>query len=236
MYNVQIEQFQGPFELLIELIDRKKLSINQISLAEIADQYLSYLKEINRFPLKEVASFVVVAATLMLIKSRSLMPSLKLSKEEEHEIKDFEARLKLYERFRFISREVEEILGKKIIFAPEESRLNSLQEKGIFVAPKDLSMDNLKNSLLKMLDCFAVKEPLPEKIVKKTITLEEKMNSLIKKLENKINLCFSDLGNNGECKKVDLIVNFLAMLELVRRDFIIAKQNEKFGEIEITKV
>jgi len=235
MYNVQVQHFQGPFELLLELIEQSKLSINQISLAEIADQYLNYLKQMERFPLKEVGSFIVIAATLMLIKSRSLMPSLKLSREEELEIEDFEVRLKEYERFRSISREIEKILGKRIIFSPEEGRFSGWLETGIFTAPKDLSISNLKTSLEQILNNIATKEILPEKIIKKTVSLEEKMNSLIKRLESKINLCFSDLKSDPECKKVDLIVNFLAMLELIKRDYITVSQTQVFGEIEITK-
>lgn len=236
MYRIRVQQFEGPFELLVELIEQKKFSINQVSLAEIADQYINHLKELERFPLKEVSSFIVVAATLMLIKSRSLMPSLKLSDEEKHEIEDLQVQLKLYKQFRAISQEIERILGKQIIFSPLESRFLTKQTEGMFVAPKDLAISNLKSALEQLVNSFPQKELLPKTIVKKTITLEEKINSLIERLEGKVNLCFSELKNDPECKKVDLIVNFLAMLELMKRNFITARQNKKFGEIEIIKV
>lgn len=244
MYKIKVQQFEGPFEILIELIEQKKLSINQVSLAEIANQYLNYLKQLGHFPLKEASSFIVTAATLMLIKSRSLMPSLKLSREEELEIEDFENQLRLYKRFRMISREIEKILGKQIIFAPQKSRFLAEQkgeacpEQGrrVFIAPEDLTINNLKISLEQMLNGLPQKEILPETIVKKTITLEEKINGLIERLESKVNLCFSELKNDPECKKVDLIVNFLAMLELIKRNFIAVRQEEKFGEIEIIKL
>lgn len=231
MYQLKLRQFEGPFDLLLQLIDKKKLSINEVSLAEVADQYVNYLKQIARFPVAEVASFVVVAATLMLIKSRSLIPTLELSREEEAEIGDLEERLKIYKVYYALSKSLEKIFGKKVIFARE----GFLQIESIFVESEDLSLKNIASALEKIISNLPTKElALPEALVKKTVTLEQKIDQLIKRIENKISLYFSDL-NLRQSEKVEIIVTFLALLELTKRGFIIVKQDKVFGEIEINK-
>jgi segregation and condensation protein A len=231
MYQVKLRQFEGPFELLIDLIDKKKLSINEVSLVEVADQYLNHLKRAEHFPLREVAAFIVVAATLMLIKSRSLMPSLKFSEEEELEIENLEEQLRLYKQFRALAGGLEKIFGKKVIFAREAF----LQTEIVFIEPKDLSIFKIKAALKEVLKNMPQKEALPQTIVKKTISLEQRIDDLVKRLQTKVSMCFSEIKNSPECKKIDLIVSFLALLELTKREFIIIKQSKIFGEIEITK-
>ncbi|MBU1178903.1 segregation/condensation protein A [Patescibacteria group bacterium] len=238
MYRIKTEKFEGPFEVLVDLIDRKKLSINEISLAEIAGQFLDYLKEIGNFPVGEVASFVVVAATLMLIKSRSLMPWLKFSEEEELEIENLEQQLKLYKKFKALAGGLEKIFGKKVIFAREPfSRIEKVLSIPLGgIKPKDLSILNLKKALVNVLNNLPAKEiPLPKALVKKTVSLEQRIDELIKKMESRVKMCFSEIKNNPECQKIDLIVNFLALLELTKRGLIILKQEQSFGEIEITR-
>jgi len=234
MYRVSLEKFEGPFELLLGLIDKKKLSINEVSLAEIGNQYLSHLEEIQRFPTKEVANFLVIASTLMLIKSHSLIPSLKLSNEEEMEIETLEEQLILYKQFRTLAQKLEKIFGKKIIFIREKF----LQTEPVFIEPKDLSIKKIKTSLESLLNNLSQrltinKKNLPETTIKKTVTLEQRINDLIKKMENKIAVCFQ--RENKECDKINLIINFLALLELTKRGLILVKQDRAFGDIEIIK-
>lgn len=233
MYNVKIKQFEGPFDLLLELIDKKKLPVNEVSLAEVADQYLNHLKSLPDFPTNEVASFIVIASTLVLIKSRSLMPSLSLSQEEETEIKDLEERLRLYKIYKALAKELEKIFGKQVIFAREAMLL---QTEAVFAESKDLSLKNIFIAGKEMLARLPEKESnFPETMVKKTITLEQKIEELKKRLEERISFCFSEITKNSGCEKVDLIVNFLALLELTKRGLIIVRQDKIFGEIEINK-
>jgi len=230
-YTVKLQTFEGPFELLISLIDKQKLSINEVSLAEVADQYLSYVKQIEQFPTDEVASFFVTAATLMLIKSRSLLPSLQLSDEEELEIHDLEERLRLYKAYKQIAKSLENIFGKHVLFAREPfAQINE-----VFVEPKDLTANRLEETLKEIISRLPKKEILPKTEVKKTISLEQRINDLIKKMEKKINFCFSEVSEKESCGKIDIIVDFLAILELVKRGLIMVQQNKGFGEINIKK-
>lgn len=207
-YTVKLQTFEGPFELLINLIDKQKLSINEVSLAEVADQYLAYVKQIERFPIPEVASFFVTAATLMLIKSRSLLPSLQLTDEEETEIQDLEERLRLYKSYKEISKSLEKIFGKKILFTREPfAQINE-----IFIEPKGLTVEELKETLQEIIERLPKKEILPKTAVKKTISLEQRISELIKKMEEKVNFCFSEMSKKEGCEKIDIIVDFFGNL------------------------
>jgi len=238
MHQAITKQFEGPLELLINLIEKKKLSINEISLIEITDQYLDYLKKLENFPAKEVAYFLVIASTLVLIKSRSLMPSLKISEEEEAEIDNLENRLKTYQKFQNISQGLKEIFGDKIIFSREIFLQVPAKQKNdtAFVAPKDLSVFNINKALSDLLNIFCFnKNTLPETVIEKTVTLEQKINNLIKRLQDKISLCFSEIDTNKKKNKIDVIINFLALLELTKRKIVTTSQDKIFGEIYITQ-
>src|SRR3989338_11100179 len=99
-YTVSRNVFEGSFDFLLDLIERRKLHIHDISLSEVADDYLSYIETLGEFPTKDAAHFLVIASTLVLIKSRSLLPGLALTPEEETSIDDLEGRLKLLLRIR----------------------------------------------------------------------------------------------------------------------------------------
>jgi segregation and condensation protein A len=109
MYNIKIEQFEGPMDLLLELISKEKLDITGISLAQIADQYLKYLEEKKDINIVNLADFLTVAAKLILLKSKALLPLLNLSEEDEEEIFDLERQLEEYKKFKLIAPEIEKI-------------------------------------------------------------------------------------------------------------------------------
>ena len=232
-YAVKTVQFEGPLDLLLDLIEKRKLSINDISLAEIADQYLEYLKKMEEFPLEEVAFFIGVASTLILIKSRSLMPGLELSEEEEKNIEDLEGRLKIYRRIKELSSGVQDIFCKNPLFARESF-------KGVnvgFVEPKNLDLEKLTGLLREIVNNFPIKEQLPAVEIKKVISLEDKILELTERIKNSLELSFSEFSNSeaeeSDGKKVEVIVSFLAMLELVKQGIIMVKQVELFEQIVI---
>ena len=99
MYKVKLEQFQGPLDLLLQLTEEKKLDITEISLAKVTDQYLTYLKNSEVISLDDLANFLIIASRLILIKSRMLLPTLELSKEEEQDIETLKRQLEEYKRY-----------------------------------------------------------------------------------------------------------------------------------------
>jgi len=102
IYTIKAAGFEGPFGLLLELIEQRKLFINDVSLSAVTEDYLNYMNKLgglNHFSPAEIASFVLVASTLILIKSKSLLPNLDLTSGEESDIKSLEERLRLYEKY-----------------------------------------------------------------------------------------------------------------------------------------
>ncbi len=110
-YKVKLEQFEGPLDLLLELIEKEKLDITNLSLTKVADEYLSYIEDRENITLDSLASFLSVASRLILIKSRALLPLLKFSEEEEEEIKDLEYQLAEYKKFKDLSKKIGNIAG-----------------------------------------------------------------------------------------------------------------------------
>src|SRR3989344_4796688 len=102
-YTVKTTVFEGPLDLLLELVTKRKLFVNDVSLSEVTDDFILYLEKHDEFPIGESAEFIVVASTLMLIKSRSLLPMIELSDEEEESIHDLENRLALYARVKTLA-------------------------------------------------------------------------------------------------------------------------------------
>jgi segregation and condensation protein A len=106
MYNVKLEKFEGPLELLLELIEKEQLKITELSLAHVADQYLDYIKNHDSIALENLADFLTIASRLILIKSRALLPMLQVTPEEEEEIQDLAKQLEEYKKFREASQKI----------------------------------------------------------------------------------------------------------------------------------
>src|SRR3989344_4185467 len=132
IYTIKTGNFEGPFGLLLDLVEKRKLFINDVSLAAVTEDYLSYMNKLGgqtSLGSGEIASFILVASTLIIIKSKSLLPNLNLTMEEEGDIKNLEERLRLYELFMKLGGNIKNNFGKKIIFAPQE-RKNELRAWG----------------------------------------------------------------------------------------------------------
>jgi len=243
-YKVRTGSFEGPLDLLLSLIEQRKLFVNEISLAEVTNDYISYIKSISgqdsSFDNKHIADvsyFVLIAATLILIKSKSLLPNLTLTEDEEEKIVDLEKRLKLYNIIKNASLDIGNIFGINIIFMPEERDWS----EPMFYPDPLINKGNIGESILEVLTHIPKKqEKLPEIEVKKMIRIEEVIDNLTDRIQNAINISFREFSksqgaSNQEEAKVHVIVSFLAMLELVREGLIDVIQNTSFGDININK-
>ncbi|MDE2172553.1 MAG: segregation/condensation protein A, partial [Patescibacteria group bacterium] len=99
-FTVKTQTFEGPLDLLLDLIEKRKFFISDISLAKVTDDFITHIKQFENMPMGESAHFILVASTLLLIKSKSLLPELALSVEEQGDIRDLETRLKIYKRIK----------------------------------------------------------------------------------------------------------------------------------------
>jgi len=230
MYNVKIPKFEGPLDLLLELIEEQKLDIAQISIAKVADDYLQYVRDEQGISLENLAEFVNIASKIILIKSRSILPTLEVTPEEENEIKDLEEQLKEYKKYKEASAKLSLLFGKKIMF----SRDYLLGSAIVFAPPKNLNSFDLKKQFQKIIDQIVLPEKVPEEAIRDIITLEEKISELQKNLETRVEMGFSQLKSSAK-NNIEVIVSFLALLELVKQRIVSVEQSELFEEIRIRK-
>ncbi len=228
-YTVKTEQFQGPLDLLLALIEKRKLFINDISLSKVADDFIAYINNLGHFPIAESAHFILIASTLLLIKSKSLLPTLNLTSEEEASIHDLEERLKLYKRIKDLSLHVKEKFGKHIIFEKNQSRIIT----PVFSPDESMNVQNLAASIREVLKNLPKKELMPKVLVKKVISLEEMITSLTDRIKSNLKMSFKEFAKVGKEEKVHVIVSFLAMLELVKQGVIMVSQEKDFDDIHI---
>jgi len=244
-YKVRAGSFEGPLDLLLSLIEARKLFVNEISLAEVTNDYIAYIKSLSDSDsitnqskhISDVSYFVLIAATLILIKSKSLLPNLALTEDEEEKIVDLEKRLKLYNIIKNASLEVSTNFGTQIIFMGEERDWS----EPIFSPDPLIKVDTMAESVLEVLAHVPKKkENLPEIEVKRMIKIEEVIDSLTDRIQTAMNLSFREFSKshgaeNQSEARVHVIVSFLAMLELVREGIIDVVQSASFGDIEINR-
>ncbi len=227
-FQVKTQAFQGPLDLLLSLIEKRKLSISDITLASVTDDYIFHVKQFESFPIADSADFILIASTLLLIKSRSLLPSLPLSEEEQTSIEELEMRLKIYKRMKELSVNVQSMFGTHIIFPR-----SFVEPMPVFSPGPTLSTQTLLQGIKNALQALPRKEVLPQTIVKKVISLEEMIERLTTRVQSSLKMSFKEFAGVGKEDKVNIIVGFLAMLELVKQGIVNVAQHERHGDIEI---
>ncbi len=228
-YLVKTHIFEGPLDTLLSLIEKRKLFINDISLAQVADDYISYVKSLENFPIADSAHFILIASTLVLIKSKSLLPTLTLSEEEQSSIDDLEDRLKQYQKYKALSFHLKERFGISV----EYLRLPSKEKMIVFTPDKNTSVSKIQETIKNLILQMPKKELVPKAIVQKVISLEETIESLTKRIAQSMKMSFKDFSGHGKAEKVNVIVSFLAMLELVKQGIIQVRQDRDFHDIEM---
>lgn len=235
MYELKLEQFTGPIEKLLGLIEEKKLEITELSLAEVTADFLNYLNslksadgEVKSIDSRILADFIVVASQLLLIKSKALLPNFQLTGEEEKDIKDLQNRLHFYQQFK-----------------PAMGHLKKLWEQNNISISRPLfsgrpaffyPADNIKiNDLYKFVkEIFETIQQLSEKsqIIKfSLVTLEAKIEEIMSRLGPDLN--FGKLAK--EKPRSEIIVLFLAVLHLLTKQLIKVEQKKRFSDIMIER-
>ncbi|MEW5805407.1 MAG: ScpA family protein [Patescibacteria group bacterium] len=232
MIQLKLDKFEGPLSLLLELIEQNQLDITQVSLAQVTDQYLN-LVESENLPLFQLADFLVVASRLLLIKSKVLLPFLDLTEEEEQEAKELELALKEYQRYKEQTKKINQLFQAKNLILSRQ--LWQGRQAG-FSPPQELNLNELEAAFISLLNSLE-KFILPKQTgyLEKAISVEEKIQQILKKVENQAVLSFNSLVS-GQPKKIDLIINFLALLFLFRQKIVFLEQKTRFKEIKISKL
>jgi segregation and condensation protein A len=234
IFTIKTSGFEGPLDLLLSLVEKRKLFVNDVSLAQVTDDYISHVNRLGDYSLHNRADFITIASTLILIKAKSLLPTINLTEEEHGDIEDLEKRLKQLEIIRSVSLALGKIFGRQILYERGELK----QEIKVFVPSKEVETGEMGNAILRLLNSLPKKQAeAPKIIVKKIISIEEMIDRLTTRIQSAVKMTFREFsGNKGKMdrgQRVDVIISFLAMLELVKQGIINAKQENLFEDIEM---
>lgn len=233
-YKVKLEVFEGPLDLLLYLIKKEELNIYDIPITKITDQYLEYLELMKLLDLDIAGEFLVMAATLMHIKSRMLLPPDQLEQEEIEEDPRAELvrRLLEYKKFKEVASQLAAMESQQKHLFP---RVGSLQPEEITI-PKDMLFEA---NLFDLITAFTkVLKDIPKdvfhEVIKDEFTVSQKMHDILHMMVAKQSIFFLDLFKAAKNKR-EMITTFLAILELIRLKTILVKQSVTFGDIEIMR-
>lgn len=230
-FNIESEHFAGPLESLLDLIEKRKMSVSKISLAEVCDGYLAYVESLPGLPLSETSQFVLVASTLLLIKSRSLLPTVELSDDEEQTIEELERRLQHLALIRAAAKLLRASWGTNpYVFAqrtPDAVRASGLS-RATFL-PAEASPHSIFLAAQKLIATLPIVRALSEAVVAPVVALETVIEQLRVRLSRAAQTRWSELTRGAS--RHDTIVHFLAVLELARHGNISVTQERLFSDI-----
>ena len=236
-YAIKIDNFEGPLDLLCHLIDKNKMNIYDINLSEITDQYINYLKEQEKLNLEIASEFIIMASTLLYLKSKNLLPK---QEEEEEEITEEELIRRIIEYKKF--KEISKVLKEQ--YKNNSNRYFKLQEE--IKLPKQKIEKNYESMLIpemykKVVERNEEKVNQNAKNIEKiaitdNYTVASKVKEMFKALIKNKKFSFNKMFSLKKHNKQEVVTAFSGLLELSRRSKVLTKQEELFGDIEVEKV
>lgn len=229
MKEIKLEQFSGPLDLLLQLIEAEELNISDIALSKVTEQYFEYLNKLEENRPEELADFLVIATKLVYMKSRQLLPMLAPEEEEGPSLAE---QLKLYKRYLEASKDISKLWQKD---KAAYGRIEPPVKPEGFVLPANARETDLRDSLYLLLRRLKPVNPLPRVSIDRAITVKQKIESIFNLLKNRKKINFTELLSEAE-SKTDVIISFLAILELVKAGSAAVKQDKTFSNLEILKI
>ncbi len=227
-FTVKAGEFEGPLELLLKLIEKRKLHISQVSLATVADNFVTFVNKHSDQSLGSLADFLVVASTLMLIKSSALLPALELNQDEKSDMAELERRLKVYKQLQSVAVQLRSCWqGSSIFFRPPTAAPPTFSPSARLAAT---DWPALLRQILRAVP--QINRP-PTVAVRQVISLESVIKDLAERVNRALRLSFRQYAGHHHGEKANIIVSFLGLLELVKRGTIAARQVKNFEDIEI---
>ena len=225
-FNIATNTFEGPLETLLNLIEERKMSISDISLANVTDAYLAYVEKLPELPLGETAQFILVASTLLLIKSRTLLPLLELSSDERESVQELERRLARYSIIRKSAKLLRREWGTHPLLLAHRAPLRP----AVF-SPAEAAVRSISGAAMRLINMLPKPEAMVKAAVAPVLALEDVIVHLKRRLASAFRAKFRELTHNKA--KGEVIVYFLAMLELVRSGSASLTQEKLFEDITI---
>ena len=231
MLQTKTKHFEGPLDLLLSLIEQRQLDITTIALADVTEQFLQYLKQLTNIDPTTLADYLAIAAKLLVIKSKAILPTLEIESEEEEVGIDLEGKLLLYKQFQEVAKHFKYLDNKR---KQSWGRILTFEEKINFFPDPNVAPQNLHQAILKILSGLKELDNLPKAKIKEAISIQEKIDHLQNSLSLQVETRLSDLIKHAK-NKDEIILTFLALLELIKQKIFSAEQETLFAEVVIRK-
>ncbi len=221
-----LKKFEGPLDLLLQLIEREELVVTEIALSNVTEQFLAKLREVEEKEPESLASFLVVATKLVYLKSKELLPYLAPAEEEGPSLAD---QLKLYKLYADAAKQIERIWNEE---NAAYGRIEPPLKVEGFVMPANAESLDLQGTFLQLLKRWQPTNPLPKVTIDHSVSVRQRIESIYAAVQKLRQLHFTDLTKQAHTK-TDIIVSFLALLELFKQDKICIQQLSTFADMHI---
>lgn len=233
MHSIKLEkhQFEGPLDLLLSLIEEQKLDITQIALAHVTEQFLLYIRQLTTIDPTTLSDYLSIAAKLLVIKSRAILPTLEIEEEEEEASSDLETKLILYKQYKEVAKAL-----KSFDTRGQQSFTRTLvfSEKVSFFPDPTVTTNELYSAITTIVQGLKELDNLPKAKIKEAISIQEKIDQLqvllTEQIETKLSSVIAKAKNRSE-----VVITFLALLELIKQRILIVDQEALFTDITIKK-
>lgn len=236
-YKLKLENFEGPLDLLCHLIDKNKMDIYDINLSEITDQYIDYINKMEKMNLEVTSEFLVMASTLLYLKSKNLLPS-QVEDEKELTEEELLQRIIEYKKYKEITKKLNEMyennnkivckLPEKIELSKQNVEVNYEKEKIAEIYSQIIAKNASRlNQNAKNIEKIAITE---------TYTVTDKVKEMFRELLHHKKFVFNNLFPNKKCSKPEIVTAFTGLLELSRKNKVLTNQEELFGNILVEKI
>jgi len=235
-YLIKIENFEGPLDLLCHLIEKNKMDIYEVNISEITDQYIEYINQMEQMNLEIASEFIIMASTLIYMKSRSLLPT-EVEDEKELTEEELLQRIIEYKKYKEISKTLKENYN---IFSKIYSRIPERIELPKQKLEREYSKDLIPEIYKKIVEANSNRLNQNAKNIEKiaitdTYTVGSKVKEIFRELLKKPKFIFNKLYTISKCNKQEVVTAFTGLLELSRRSKVITTQEELFGDITVEK-
>lgn len=229
MPDIKLEKFQGPLDLLLQLVELEKMNISEISLSQVTEQFLKHLDTLEASRSDELADFLIIATKLVYLKSKNLLPYLYPEEDEGPSLAD---QLKMYQQYVEASKKIQILWEQnRIAYGRVEPPVKAIG----FVLPSNAQLGDLHKSISALVARLRPSNPLPTATIDHSISVKAKLDIIRNLLNNSKKLSFTQLLANAG-NRTEVIVSFLAILELVKDAHASVHQIGAFGDMEIRAI
>lgn len=229
--KIKVEQFEGPLDLLLQLIEGQKLDVTSVALANVTEQFLDYVKQLQDKNPAHLADFLIIAAKLLVIKSKALLPNLELGIEEEESAFDLTEQLIQYKKYKEVAKHLRRLdLTRNQAWTREPD----FNDQITFMPDPEVNKHTLAESIKKLANELKEVVRLPQQVMAEVVSITEKIEHIQKLIADKVETSLASLIKEAK-SKTEVVVTFLALLELTKQRILTVEQSEIFSDIVIKK-